>query len=205
MCRSKICWHYSKSKLFSCWCALESLESVYAARSPDSLNMRLVLLNFIILSILVNIEPSELKSDMFWCFKNKCWASRPAAWNIPQSKVFQIWVKHLKTPSTVLMDLNPHFFNQFSWKILRFFLNENPCLQSQFPSHYSLPILSPHVESGGCCGPAYMAGTVWLMAPGATEVDWAPHGKSQLTRDSIWVAGFPFPECQPVFAVQESS
>lgn len=36
-----------------------------------------------------------------------------------------------------------------------------------------------HVESGGCCGPAYMAGRVGLIAPGATEVDWAPRWKSQ--------------------------
>lgn len=50
-------------------CTKRSLESVYAARSPNPLNMRLVLLDFMILSILVNIKASELKADMFWRFK----------------------------------------------------------------------------------------------------------------------------------------
>lgn len=111
-------------------------------------------------------------------FQKKCWASRSAAWNILQSKVFQIWVKHLKTPSTVPTDLNPHFATNLAGS---FWVPKLKSMSAVSLLHAMLcQLLSPtHVESGGCCGPAYMAGTVGLMAPGATEMDRAPHGKSQ--------------------------
>lgn len=159
-------------------CSKRPLESVYAARSPNCLNIRLVL-NFMILSILMNIKPSELKSDMFWCFKNKYWASRLAAWTILQSKVFQIWVKHFKNTFHCCHWPEYLFFNQFSWKFLSTEIEIHVCSHSLLHTVLCQLLNPSHVESGGCCGPAYVAGTFWLMAPGDTEVDWAPRGKSQ--------------------------
>lgn len=64
-------------------------------------------------------------------------------------------------------------------------------------------LLSPsHVESGGCCGPTYMAGRVGPVAPGATEVDWAPRGKSQPWADKGFHMSFPFQNASLFFAVQ---
>lgn len=133
-----------------------------------------------ILSILVNIKPSELNQVCFGVSKINVGLQDllPGTYFNPKCSKFEHktleQLKHLKTPSTVLMDLYPHFSTNLtgSFWVLK--------LEPMSAVTVLCKLLSPsHVESGGCCGPAYMAGRVGLVAPGATEVDWAPHGKSQ--------------------------
>lgn len=95
------------------------------------------------------------------------------------------------------------FCNQFSWKFLSTKIEIHVCSQS--PSRYALPITQPY-----SCGEWRL---LWASLHGRdswTDGWWhlvpqrwiEPHmekASPKLTRDSIWAAGFPFLEHQPVF------